>query len=118
VEKAWGPGGHDTTIGLGDGSVWIAFASGPVGQGLGVLSGGGIFPTVLATDKRGAAVSVGGAPSGIAITADDGLFVSDASGGGVIQYVSGATEPPIPVGGSARGIAFGEGSIWVSVDVP
>jgi outer membrane protein assembly factor BamB len=102
---------------IGNGSAWLAW--GTVSEdvnGQGAISGGAIAPIALATNEKGPTVSVGGGPSGMAVTGV-AVYVSDFHGG-VIAYVGGAVQSTIPASGSATGIVVGDGALWVPVNVP
>ena len=97
---------------VGDGKCWLATASGPTGS----FAGGELIPITLANDRSGAPVSVGGAPSDLALVGAD-VYVG-LSGGGIVPYHDGIVYPTIDTAGPVNSIVTGEGYLWVVVGVP
>ncbi len=100
---------------FGNGTVWLGSAS-QKPRGSEGSSGGAITPVSPTTNQIGEDVSLGGAPTGIAVLGE-GVYVSDVLGV-VHPYAGGAVLPAIQVGDAATGIAAGEGFLWVSVNPP
>lgn len=101
-------GDGPTAIAVGDGAVWVIS---PANRSLGAI------------DPEGTLTPIGlpGAPTGIATDAGSvwitaGFGTSESGEGAVLRYsaTTKRREQLIPIGDGVRGIAIGEGAVWVT----
>ena len=96
-----GLGTSPSALAASDGWAWVA------GDDPGTVSVANALACTCQT------VPVGGAPSGIALTADD-VWVTDASGARVLRIDGSRVAQTIPVGRAPTAVAVGDGSVWVA----